>query len=182
VAARRRPGRPRPHLSGALLNGQDGLIYSKPARSTSAPPPRQHRRHPAGPLDGTLRIQGAAANQGGRITSQAGNLDVQAASLDNGSGGILSSAAGWLKLVTGWFGNNGGVTQAQSLDVRYRRHRQPQRPPLGGQRRQPDRHHQPRQRHGGLYAGGLLSVSGNQLLSQSGKVGASSLDFGLAAP
>ncbi|SDI57459.1 filamentous hemagglutinin N-terminal domain-containing protein, partial [Pseudomonas panipatensis] len=169
-------------LSGALLNGQDGLIYSKAGTLDIGAASLDNTAGTLqGQLDTTLRIQDAAANQGGRITSQAGNLDLQAASLDNGSGGILSSAAGWLKLVSGWFGNNAGITQAQALDVQATGgidNRNGHLSAVSGDNQIVTSTLD--NGNGGLYAGGLLSLRGNQLLNQSGKVGAGSLDFGLA--
>ncbi|WP_371365415.1 hemagglutinin repeat-containing protein [Pseudomonas sp. QL9] len=169
-------------LSGALLNRQDGLIFSKAGTLDIGAVSLDNAAGTLqGQLDSTLRIQGAAGNQGGHIVSQAGNLDLHSASLDNGSGGILNSAAGWLKLVTGWFGNHGGTTQAQALDVQASGgidNRNGHLSAVSGDNRivTSDLNNQ----GGGLYAGGRLSVSGNQLFNQGGKVGAGSLDFSLA--
>ena len=175
-------------LGGALLNGQDGLIYSKTGKLDIGAASLDNAAGTLqGQLDTTLRIQGAADNQGGRISSQAGNLDLRSASLDNGTGGVLDSAAGWLKLVTGGFGNNTGITQAQSLDVQATGgidNRNGHLSAVSGNNTivTSDLDN----RGGGLYAGELLSVTGNQLLNQGaalgqgGKIGAGDIDFSLA--
>ncbi|KRV73914.1 RNase A-like domain-containing protein [Pseudomonas citronellolis] len=175
-------------LSGDLLNGQDGLIYSKAGKlDIGAASLDNSGGTLQGQLDTTLRIQGAAGNQGGRITSQAGNLDLRSASLDNGSGGVLDSAAGWLKLVTGGFSNNAGITQAQSLDVQATGgidNRNGHLSAVSGNNTLVTSDLD--NRGGGLYAGELLSVTGNQLLNQGaalgqgGKIGAGDIDFSLA--
>jgi len=169
-------------LSGALLNGQHGLLYSKAGNlDLSATSLDNAGGTLQGQGDTTLRIQDSAGNQGGRIISQAGNLDLQSASLNNSSGGILSSAVGWLKLVTGWFGNNTGTTQAQSLDVQATGgidNRSGYLSAVSGANQVVTTDLD--NRGGGLYAGGLLSFSGNQLFNQGGKIGADGLDVGLA--
>ena len=175
-------------LSGDLLNGQDGLLYSKTGKLDIGAASLDNAGGTLqGQLDTTLRIQGAAGNQGGRITSQAGNLDLRSASLDNGTGGVLDSAAGWLKLVTGGFSNNAGITQAQSLDVQATGgidNRNGHLSAVSGNNTLVTSDLD--NRGGGLYAGELLSVTGNQLLNQGaalgqgGKIGAGDIDFSLA--
>ncbi|MBH3435609.1 filamentous hemagglutinin N-terminal domain-containing protein, partial [Pseudomonas citronellolis] len=175
-------------LSGDLLNGQDGLIYSKAGKLDIGAASLDNAAGTLqGQLDTTLRIQGAAGNQGGRISSQAGNLDLRSASLDNGTGGVLDSAAGWLKLVTGGFSNNAGITQAQSLDVQATGgidNRNGHLSAVSGNNTLVTSDLD--NRGGGLYAGELLSVTGNQLLNQGaalgqgGKIGAGDIDFSLA--
>ncbi|SMP76726.1 filamentous hemagglutinin N-terminal domain-containing protein, partial [Pseudomonas panipatensis] len=174
-------------LGGELLNGQAGLLFSQAgALDISASRIANAGGSAQGQAGATLTTSGAIDNQGGRIGSQAGNLDLQAASLDNGNGGIIDAAKGVLTLVTGWFGNHAGTTQAQALDVQASDgidNRDGHLSAVSGDNRivTGDLNNQ----GGGLYAGGLLSLRGKQLLNdgaalgQGGKIGAGAIDFSL---
>ncbi|WP_240964898.1 filamentous hemagglutinin N-terminal domain-containing protein [Pseudomonas multiresinivorans] len=174
-------------LTGELLNGQDGLIFAKTGQlNVSA----SRIDNSAGTLQGqgdtTLKATGAIGNQGGHIISQSGQLDLGSASLDNSSGGVLNAADGSLKLVTGTFSNNAGTTQAKGLDITATGgidNRTGHLSAVSGDNRisTTDLNNQ----GGGLYAGGLLYLRGNQLLNdgaalgQGGKIGAGSVDASL---
>ncbi|AVR65494.1 hemagglutinin [Pseudomonas paraeruginosa] len=173
---------------GALRNQQDGLVFSQ-AGALDVRAGRLDNRQ--GTLqaqgDNRLRLDAALDNRGGRLDSRAGNLDLQSASLDNGAGGVLNSAKGWLKLLTGLFDNSAGITQAQSLEIQAQqgvRNQKGHLSALAGDNRiiTADFDNQ----GGGLYASGLLSVSGQRFLNQGaaagqgGKVGAGRVDFSLA--
>jgi filamentous hemagglutinin len=170
------------NLSGDLLNGQDGLIFSKSGQLTVR---AERFDNTDGTLQGqgdtTLTTQGAIVNQSGRISSQGGSVAITSASLDNDVGGVLTSLSGALKLVTGWFGNHTGITQAQSLEVQASvgiDNRSGHLSAVSGNNQivtaQLDN------QNGGLYAGQSLMLSGDSLLNQGGKVGAGSIDFGLS--
>ncbi|VTS60472.1 Hemolysin precursor [Streptococcus dysgalactiae subsp. equisimilis] len=173
---------------GALRNQQDGLVFSQAGTldvRAGSLDNRQGTLQAQG--DNRLRLDAALDNRGGRLDSRAGNLDLQSASLDNGAGGVLNSAKGWLKLVTGLFDNSAGITQAQSLEIQAQqgvRNQKGHLSALAGDNRivTADFDNQ----GGGLYASGLLSVSGQRFLNQGaaagqgGKVGAGRVDFSLA--
>ncbi|ABR84623.1 filamentous hemagglutinin [Pseudomonas paraeruginosa PA7] len=173
---------------GALRNQQDGLVFSQAGAldvQAGSLDNRQGTLQAQG--DNRLRLDAALDNRGGRLDSRAGNLDLQSASLDNGAGGVLDSAKGWLKLVTGLFDNSAGITQAQSLEIQAQqgvRNQKGHLSALAGDNRivTADFDNQ----GGGLYASGLLSVSGQRFLNQGaaagqgGKVGAGRVDFSLA--
>ncbi|WP_416408658.1 two-partner secretion system putative hemagglutinin TpsA2 [Pseudomonas paraeruginosa] len=173
---------------GALRNQQDGLVFSQAGTldvQAGSLDNRQGTLQAQG--DNRLRLDAALDNRGGRLDSRAGNLDLQSASLDNGAGGVLNSAKGWLKLLTGLFDNSAGVTQAQSLEIQAQqgvRNQKGHLSALAGDNRivTADFDNQ----GGGLYASGLLSVSGQRFLNQGaaagqgGKVGAGRVDFSLA--
>ncbi|WP_371231666.1 filamentous hemagglutinin N-terminal domain-containing protein [Pseudomonas sp. QE6] len=175
-------------LTGDLLNGQDGLIFSKAGTLAVT---ANSLDNAGGTVQGqgetTLTTHGAISNQGGRLTSQAGSVDITSGSLDNGAGGVLASLTGAFKLITGWFGNNTGITQAQSLDIQASSvidNRAGHLSAVSGDNRiiTSDFNNQ----GGGLYAGNLLYLRGNQLLNdgaglgQGGKIGAGVIDFSLA--
>ncbi|MDR0207872.1 MAG: DUF637 domain-containing protein [Pseudomonas putida] len=137
--------------------------------------------------DVTVALRDRLDNRGGRLESRAGNLDLQSASLDNREGGRLASAQGRLKLLTGQFDNRAGLTQADSLELRASQgvHNQHGHlSALAGDSRivTSDFFNQ----GGGLYAAGLLHLSGRQFFNQGsvqgqgGKVGAERIDFSLA--
>ena len=176
------------NLTGALSNQQSGLIYSQLGKLLlNAGSLNNQGGTLQSATDSQLRITGALNNQHGQLSSQGGNLDLQAGSLDNSNGGILSSATGWLKLLTaGLFNNHAGTTQAQSLELNAAQGI--------------DNHnghlsavtgdslivtHDFNNQGGGLYAGTLLKVTGQQFfnqgaeLGQGGKVGAGRIDFTL---
>ncbi|WP_269783866.1 hemagglutinin repeat-containing protein, partial [Pseudomonas protegens] len=113
-------------LDGALHNSDDGLIYSQNGGLSVQ----------AGSLanaKGTLQSQGALSlssgdidNQSGRILAKNGDLNIAAGTLDN-RGGVLSSLQGAMTaelrgvLKNGYDLNNnrqGGVTQAQRLTLK----------------------------------------------------------------
>ncbi|MBH9345936.1 filamentous hemagglutinin N-terminal domain-containing protein, partial [Pseudomonas aeruginosa] len=173
---------------GALRNQQDGRVFSQAGAldvQAGSLDNRQGTLQAQG--DNRLRLDAALDNRGGRLDSRAGPLDLQSASLDSGAGGVLDSAKGWLKLITGLFDNSAGITQAQSLEIRAGqgvRNQQGHLSALAGDNRivTADFDNQ----GGGLYASGLLSVSGQRFLNQGaaagqgGKVGAGRVDFSLA--
>lgn len=170
-------------LSGDLLNGQDGLLFSEHGKLDIH----------ANALDnqaGTLKSQGAIEvrlnkalnNHGGRLESQEGGLELHAASLDNGGSGMLSAAKGLFKGVfSGLFDNGGGTTQAQSVDIKADTRMNNQGgyfSALGGDNQLVTAEFD--NQGGGLYAAGLLHLQGQQLLNQGGKIGAGRIDFGLS--
>ncbi|WP_261239971.1 MULTISPECIES: hemagglutinin repeat-containing protein [unclassified Pseudomonas] len=113
-------------VDGELHNGADGLIYSQNGGLDV-------RAASLGNAKGTLQSQGALVlvtgdidNQSGRLLADAGDLGVTAGNLDN-RGGVLSSLQGTLNadlrgvLKNGYDLNNnrqGGITQAQSLTLK----------------------------------------------------------------
>ncbi|MFJ4055624.1 hemagglutinin repeat-containing protein [Pseudomonas sp. NPDC089743] len=156
-------------VAGQLLNSADGLIYSQNGGADI-------RAASLGNAKGTLQSQGALQlvtgdvdNQSGRILADAGDLDVTADNLDN-RGGVLSSLQGKLStdlrgvLKNGYDLNNnrqGGITQAQALDLKA----------LGGIDNYGGRISAQAgdtrvttanfdNRNGGLYAQGLVKVTG----------------------
>ncbi|MGJ7513177.1 hemagglutinin repeat-containing protein [Pseudomonas baetica] len=157
--------------SGAVLNGNNGLIYSQ----------NDGLQLQAASLDngqGTLQSQkalgvqttGDISNQSGHILAQSGNLSVTGANLDN-RGGVLASLQGaFTAHLTGVLkngydsshNNQGGITQAQSLSLSV----------LGGIDNYGGRIAAQAgnavlvtgnvdNRNGGIYANGLVSVTGN---------------------
>lgn len=156
-------------VTGAVHNGADGLIYSQggdlEVRSASL-----------GNGKGTLQGQGALKlvtgdidNQSGRILADSGNLEVDAGLLDN-RGGVLASVGGGVTadlrgvLRNGYdLANNrqGGITQGQFLTLKalggidnYGGRIAAQ----GGDARVTTGDFD--NRNGGLYAKGLVQVSG----------------------
>ncbi|WP_447755349.1 two-partner secretion domain-containing protein [Pseudomonas nicosulfuronedens] len=173
-------------LTAELLNGQDGLVFSKAGQlNLSAASIANGGGTLQGQGDTTLKATGALGNQNGRIISQAGQLDLGSASLDN-SGGVINAANGNLKLVTGTFSNNAGITQAKALDLTATGgidNRAGHLSAVSGDNRISTTDFD--NRGGGLYAGNLLYLRGNQLLNdgaalgQGGKIGAGNLDASL---
>ncbi|MBD9516236.1 filamentous hemagglutinin N-terminal domain-containing protein [Pseudomonas sp. PDM22] len=168
-------------LSGALINGNDGLVLSQSGNLNIS---AQRIDNQGGGLqaqqDISLSLQQDLANQGGRVLSQAGNLDSNSASLDNGAGGILASLTGALKLVTGWFSNNAGITQAQSLDITASSgldNRSGHLSAVSGDNRLSTATLD--NQGGGLYAAQTLALNGDNLDNQGGQIGATHIDFGL---
>lgn len=173
-------------LSGALNNSQDGLIYSQADTLGIQAASLDNR---AGTLqsqgDMTVATEQALLNQGGRLLSQDGNLDLRASRIDNSGGGTLSSMLGWLKLaVGGLFDNSNGVTQAQSLDIAAQEgvnnHSGHLSALTDGVRIETQDFDN---RNGGLYAHGLLTLTGrgfDNSGSTGGKVAAGHIDFSLA--
>ncbi|WP_448683689.1 two-partner secretion domain-containing protein [Pseudomonas nicosulfuronedens] len=174
-------------LTAELLNGQDGLVFSKAGQlNVSASGIANAGGTLQGQGDTTLKASGALGNQNGRIFSQNGQLDLGSASLDNSGGGVINAASGNLKLVTGTFSNNAGITQAKALDITATGgidNRAGHLSAVSGDNRisTTDLNNQ----GGGLYAGNLLYLRGNQLfndgaaLGQGGKIGAGSIDASL---
>ncbi|EKT4521414.1 hemagglutinin repeat-containing protein [Pseudomonas putida] len=178
-------------VNGQLLNSADGLIYSQNAGADV-------RAASLGNAKGTLQSQGALQlvtgdvdNQSGRILADAGDLDVTAGNLDN-RGGVLSSLHGMLTadlrgvLKNGYDLNNrqGGITQAQALDLRA----------LGGIDNYGGRISAQAgdalvttadfdNRNGGLYAQGLVKVSGGNFDNSGdndGQIAGQRIDLDLA--
>lgn len=174
-------------LTADLLNGQDGLVFSKAGQlNVSASSIANAGGTLQGQGDTTLKTTGALGNQNGRIISQNGQLDLGSASLDNSGGGVINAANGNLKLVTGQFSNNAGTTQANAIDITATGgidNRAGHLSAVSGDNRisTSDFNNQ----GGGLYAGNLLYLRGNQLLNggaaldQGGKIGAGTLDASL---
>ncbi|MFS2127746.1 beta strand repeat-containing protein, partial [Pseudomonas sp. Pseusp97] len=174
-------------LTAELLNGQDGLVFSKAGQlNVSAGSIANAGGTLQGQGDTTLKASGALGNQNGRIISQNGQLDLGSASLDNSGGGVINAANGNLKLVTGQFSNNAGTTQARALDLTALGgidNRSGHLSAVSGDNRisTSDLNNQ----GGGLYAGNLLYLRGNQLfndgaaLGQGGRIGAGNIDAGL---
>ncbi|MCU1766064.1 hemagglutinin repeat-containing protein [Pseudomonas protegens] len=178
-------------LDGALQNGGDGLIYSQTGGL--------HVQ--AGSLTngkGTLQSQGALNlstgdidNQSGRILARNGNLNIGAGHLDN-RGGVLSSVQGSMiadlrgALKNGYDPSNnrqGGVTQAQRLTLKA----------LAGIDNDGGRISAQSgdalittgdfdNRNGGLYAKGLVKVSGGHFdnSGNNGQIAGQLINFDLS--
>jgi filamentous hemagglutinin len=113
--------------SGAIQNANDGLIYSKNANLTVQAASLANGKgtlQSQGALD--LTVSGDIDSQSGKIIAQGGNLKVTASNVDN-RGGVLSSLQNaFTARITGVLKNGydlnnnsqGGITQAQSLDIR----------------------------------------------------------------
>ncbi len=174
-------------LTAELLNGQDGLVFSKAGQlDVTAASLDNAGGTLQGQGDTTLRAASAIANQNGRIISQTGQLDLGSVSLDNSGGGVINAANGNLTLVTGQFSNQLGTTQANAIDITATGgidNRAGHLSAVSGDNRisTTDFNNQ----GGGLYAGNLLYLRGNQLLNggaaldQGGKIGAGTLDASL---
>ncbi|MCP1621437.1 two-partner secretion domain-containing protein [Pseudomonas nitroreducens] len=175
-------------LTAELLNGQDGLVFSKAGQlNLSAASIANGGGTLQGQGDTTLKATGVLGNQNGRIISQTGQLDLGSSSLDNSNGGVINAANGNLKLVTGTFSNNAGTTQAKALDITATGgidNRAGHLSAVSGDNRISTTDFD--NRGGGLYAGNLLYLRGNQLLNdgaalgQGGKIGAGNLDASLS--
>lgn len=169
-------------LSGALDNSQDGLIYSLDDQLSLQ---ASSANNNAGTLqskdDLALEITGALSNQQGRISSGEGSVQVQAASLDNSASGMLYSIAGWLGMtINGLFNNNGGITQARSLDIQsgdLNNAAGHLSATHGDNRIVADTFNN---QSGGLYAGQLLDLTASSFDNQNGQVAAAAIDFGLS--
>ncbi|WP_177127293.1 two-partner secretion domain-containing protein, partial [Pseudomonas gingeri] len=157
--------------SGAVQNNSDGLIYSQNGDVRLGAASLANGK---GSLQGqgalNLTVSGDIDNQNGRLIAQNGDLSVSAANLDN-RGGTLASVKGALEarivgvLKNGYdLGNNrqGGIIQAQRLNLGA----------LGGIDNYGGRIAAQSgdalittadfdNRNGGLYAKGLVQVSGN---------------------
>ncbi|WP_070356517.1 filamentous hemagglutinin N-terminal domain-containing protein [Pseudomonas lutea] len=113
------------NASGAVQNNNDGLIYSKNANlalQAASLANASGTLQSQGALD--LTVNGNIDGQNGRIIAQAGNLNLTANNVDN-RGGVLSSLqSAFVARITGVLKNGydtnrqGGITQAQSLDIR----------------------------------------------------------------
>ncbi|MGA4635499.1 hemagglutinin repeat-containing protein [Pseudomonas solani] len=171
--------------SGAVQNDNDGLIYSRDAgiRIKSA-----NLGNSLGVIQsqGDLAIDtGTFANLGGRTLSQEGNLAISAGNLDN-RGGTLASVQGWVKArLGGWLNNSAsagkaGVIQGRSLELGATSflNQGGHISALGGDARLASSGNLDNSQ-GGLYARGLLKVTGNNL-SNAGQIAAQRLDFSLA--
>ncbi|UCO97883.1 filamentous hemagglutinin N-terminal domain-containing protein [Metapseudomonas lalkuanensis] len=170
--------------TGAVLNDNDGLIYSRDAgvhiESASL-----------GNSQGAIQAQGDLAivtgdfsNLGGQALSQAGNLDIAASNLDNRDG-TLASLQGWIKArLGGWLNNGshggkGGTVQGQSLDLAASAvvNQGGHLSAVAGNALLVTTSLDNSQ--GGLYAKQLLQVTGNSL-TNAGQIAAQSIDFSLA--
>ncbi|WP_347881577.1 DUF637 domain-containing protein [Pseudomonas sp. GD03842] len=112
-------------VSGAIQNANNGLIYSKNAGLTvqaASLANGQGTLQSQGALN--LTVSGDIDSQAGKIIAQGGDLNLTANSVDN-RGGVLSSLQNaFTARITGVLKNgydltrNGGITQAQRLDIR----------------------------------------------------------------
>lgn len=171
--------------SGALQNDNDGLIYSRDAgiRIKAA-----NLGNSLGVIQsqGDLAIDtGTFANLGGRTLSQAGNLAIGAGNLDN-RGGTLASVQGWVRArLGGWLNNSAsagkaGVIQGRSLELGATAflNQGGHISALAGDALLASSGNLDNSQ-GGLYARGLLKVTGNNL-SNAGQIAAQRVDFSLA--
>ena len=179
-------------VAGAVQNDADGLIYSQGGDLEVHAASLSNAK-------GTLQGQGALQlvtgdidNQGGRILADSGNLDVSAGQLDN-RGGVLASLKGGVSadlrgvLRNGYDLNNnrqGGVTQGQFLTLKA----------LGGIDNYGGRISAQGgdakittadfdNRNGGLYAKGLVQVSGGNFDNSGdndGQIGGQRIDLDLS--
>ncbi|MBT2375601.1 hemagglutinin repeat-containing protein, partial [Pseudomonas fluorescens] len=112
--------------SGVVQNGSDGLIYSQNADLKLTANRLDNAKGAVQSQAGlTLDVAGDIDNQSGKLIAQAGDLSANAASLDN-RGGVLSSLKGALQsrvvgvLRNGYDLNNnrqGGIVQGQTLNL-----------------------------------------------------------------
>ena len=175
--------------AGALQNNSDGLIYSQngDVRVSAA-----SLANGKGSLQGqgalNLTVAGDIDNQSGKLIAQNGDLSVSAANLDN-RGGTLASVKGALEarivgvLKNGYDLNNnrqGGIIQAQRLNLSA----------LGGIDNYGGRISAQSgdalvttadfdNRNGGLYAKGLVQVSGNNFDNSGGQIAGQRIDLSL---
>jgi filamentous hemagglutinin len=174
--------------TGTVDNGADGLIYSQ----------RGDVNLRAASLvndQGTLQSQGAMTlavagdinNQRGRILAQDGELTLNAANLANQSGVLASlhatltaTLSGWLRNGLDLFNQQGGITQAERLNLTA----------LGGIDNQGGRIAAQTgdaivntavfdNRSGGLYAAQRINVSGSDLDNRSGQIAGQQIDLNL---
>ncbi|NWD72291.1 hemagglutinin repeat-containing protein, partial [Pseudomonas gingeri] len=178
--------------SGAVQNSGDGLIYSQNADvklSAASLANGKGTVQSQGALN--LTVTGDIDNQSGKLLAQNGDLNVGAANLDN-RGGTLASIKGALEahivgvLKNGYDLNNnrqGGTTQAQRLNLSA----------LGGIDNYGGRISAQSgdavitttdfdNRNGGLYAKGLVKVSGNNFDNSGdndGRIAGQQIDLSL---
>ncbi|MGI4838353.1 MAG: filamentous hemagglutinin N-terminal domain-containing protein, partial [Janthinobacterium lividum] len=111
--------------SGALQNANDGLIYSKNANlklQAASLANGKGTLQSQGALD--LTVTGDVDSLSGKILAQSGALNVTATNVDNRGGVLASLQQAFTARITGVLKNGydldhkGGITQAQSLDIR----------------------------------------------------------------
>ncbi|WP_226504475.1 hemagglutinin repeat-containing protein [Pseudomonas sp. MWU16-30317] len=111
--------------SGALQNANDGLIYSKNANlklQAASLANGKGTLQSQGALD--LTVTGDIDSLSGKILAQGGALNVTATNVDNRGGVLASLQQAFTARITGVLKNGydldhkGGITQAQSLDIR----------------------------------------------------------------
>ncbi|WP_347904657.1 filamentous hemagglutinin N-terminal domain-containing protein [Pseudomonas purpurea] len=177
----------RVNATGTLNNAGTGLIHSQNGDVQLRAANLANRNGAIQAQNAMLlAIAGEFDNQNGKIIAQTGDVSVSAANIDN-RGGVLASLKGALEAravgvlrngydlnnkggilqgqrlnlqALGGFGNNGGRVSAQSGDAIIRT------TDLDN-------------RNGGLYAKGLVSVSGNAFDNSTGQVAAHRIDFSL---
>ncbi len=177
------------NASGAVDNGADGLIYSRQGdvnlRAASLVND-QGTLQSQGAL--TLKVTGDINNQRGRLLAQDGELNLSAANLDN-QGGVLASLhatltaalSGWLRNGLDLLNQQGGITQAERLNLAA----------LAGIDNQGGRIAAQAgdvsistgsldNRSGGLYAARRINVSGTDLDNRSGQIAGQHIDLSLA--
>ncbi|MFK0089671.1 DUF637 domain-containing protein [Pseudomonas sp. NPDC090755] len=174
--------------TGTVQNGADGLIYSQhdALHVTAASLVNdQGTLQSRGAL--SLAVSGDIDNHRGRILAQEGDLDLTADNVDNRSGVLASLQATLTAYLSGWLHNarasldgEGGITQADRLNLTA----------LGGIDNQNGRLAAQTgdvsistggldNRHGGLYAAQRINVSGNSLDNSAGQIAGQQISLGL---
>lgn len=175
--------------SGAVQNHTNGLIYSQAADvELNAASLANGQGEMQGQTGVSLELRADLDNQGGKLIAQTGDVNVTAANIDN-RGGILASLKGALEARTvgglrnGFDVNNkGGVIQGQRLDLRA----------LAGLDNSGGRIAAQagdividtaglNNRSGGLYASGLIKVSGTgaSLDNTAGQIAGNAINLDL---
>ncbi len=177
------------NASGAVDNGAEGLISSQQGdlslRAASLDN-QQGTLQSQGAL--TLEVSGDIDNQRGSVLAQDAELKLNAANLDN-QGGVLTSLhanltaylSGWLRNGLDLLNQQGGITQAESLNLTA----------LAGIDNQGGRIAAQAgdvqlttasldNRSGGLYAAQRINLSGTDLHNRSGQIAAQHIDLSLA--
>ncbi|WP_238346716.1 filamentous hemagglutinin N-terminal domain-containing protein [Pseudomonas viciae] len=175
--------------SGAVQNHTNGLIYSQTADvALNAASLANGQGELQGQTGLSLELRAGLDNQGGKLIAQTGDVSVTAASIDN-RGGTLASLKGALEASTvgvlrnGFDVNNkGGVIQGQRLDLRA----------LAGLNNNGGRIAAQasdividtaslNNRSGGLYASGLIKVTGTgaSLDNTAGQIAGHSISLDL---
>ena len=175
--------------SGAVQNHTNGLIYSQTADvELNAASLANGQGEMQGQTGVSLELRADLDNQGGKLIAQTGDVNVTAANIDN-RGGTLASLKGALEARTvgvlrnGFDVNNkGGVIQGQRLDLRA----------LAGLNNNGGRIAAQtgdividtaglNNRSGGLYASGLIKVSGTgaSLDNTAGQIAGNAINLDL---
>jgi filamentous hemagglutinin len=169
--------------SGAVLNNDDGLIYSQTA---------DVQLHAAS-LDnaaGTVQSKGALAltltgdidNRMGRLIAQNNDLVLNAGNVDN-RGGVLSSLTGTVSAWLSGLLNNGqgGIVQGQSLDLTAQGGIDNSAGRLAAQTGDAVIHTSSfNNTSGGLYATGGINLTGSSLDNSNGQIAGDQIDLTLS--